>query len=108
MTFVTHGADLNVTLVNPNTKQAQSMINRYINTRRGDSIWKAYQKPSSRKVQAFQEILKEMNEVDGWGMRITGAGSDIFSCAYLVMNENDEKYLIYHTPSNRFAIKYNV
>ena len=94
---------LNVTMVNPSTQQAQHMLNAYERTTRGDSIYTAYGKPSSKKVHAFFEIKKEMDDVGGYRMRITGAGSDIFSCAYTLPVE-DKKYLIYHTPSNRFAV----
>ena len=105
MTLATKGIDLNVTYVNPNTKKAQHMINAFINSRRGDSIFKAYAKPSQKKIEAFYEIEREMRDVDGYGMRITGAGSDIFSCAYKLVDPEGHTYLIYHTPCNRFAIK---
>ena len=111
MILLTAGADLNVTYVKPSTQKAKDMVHRYLYTQRGDSIYKAYGKPSSRKVDAFFQIVREQKEVDGWGMKITGAGSDVFSCAYLVMahleeEKEDKKYLIYHTPTNRFAIPY--
>lgn len=104
MTLSTHSIDLNVTLLNPNTKQAKSCLHKYNFTQKGSSIFTAYGKPSNRKVQAFNEIKKEMETVGGWGMRITGAGSDIFSCAYKVNCDDGKDYLIYHTPCNRFAI----
>ena len=104
MTLLTHGDDLNVTLLNPNTQRAQTLIRSYRNTTRGNDIYKAYKKPSSRKVAAFQEIKKEMKAVGGYGIKITGAGSDFFSCAYKVEGDDDNIYLIYHTAINRFAI----
>lgn len=104
MTLLTHGDDLNVTLLNPNTKRARSLVRSYRNTTKGDDIYKAYKKPSSRKVNAFQEIKKEMEAVGGYSLRITGAGSDFFSCAYKVEGDDNKLYLIYHTAVNRFAI----
>ena len=96
---------LSVIFVKPTTKKGEHLISRYEHAK-FDSIHKAYGKPSSAKVSAFNEILKEMSEVGGTGMRITGAGSDIFSCAYKVKELLGETYLIYHTPLNRFAVLY--
>ena len=109
MTLLTEGIDLNVTLVKLSTKQAQGMVNRWFNSKYGDNIYKAYKKPSSTKVSTFNEIKKEVREVDGFSLRITGAGCDIYSCAYKVKAHTEDQpdfktYLIYHTPSNRFAI----
>ena len=98
------GITLDCTWLNPTTQKAQRVIHMYEYTRKGDSIFKAYGKPSAAKVEAFFKIQKEMQEVNGWGMRITGAGSDVFSCAYKVKDGSDYTYLVYHTPSNRFVI----
>lgn len=101
----------NITLVctklNTSTEEARTKIRRYDNAKY-DDIYKAYKKPSCRKVSAFNEIKKEMVNVKGYDMRITGAGSDVFSCAYKVKDGSDVVWLIYHTPSNRFAIEYSV
>lgn len=101
-----------MTNLNEHTKAAQSMISRYINTTKGSSIYKAYCKPSAAKVEACDKIKKEMSEVGGYGFRITGAGSHFFSCAYLVNHIADgetepTKYLIYHTASKIYRIKYD-
>lgn len=101
-----NGCELNVTWVNPSTKQGSRMIRKYVLTTKGDSIFTAYKRPSTNKVVAFREISKEMIRVNGFGMRITGAGSEIFSCAYRVKDKDGNIYLIYHTPTNRFAIQY--
>ena len=107
MTLLTAGADLEVTMVNPSTKKARRLVYAYIMSEKGDSIFKAYGSPSAKKVEAFNHIIKEMESVNGWGIRITGAGSNYFSCAYLVMGEDRKKYLIYHTHVNRYAISFN-
>ena len=104
--YTASGKVLNVTWVNPTTKQGQRIMHMYEYTQKGDSIFKAYGKPSNRKIEAFNEIAKERVDVGGWGMRITGAGSDVFSCAYQVKDGSDITYLVYHTPSNRFAVEY--
>ena len=105
MNLITLGINLNVTPINPTTKKAEHMIHAYEKST-ASTIWQAYGKPSDRKVSAYQKIVKEMSEAKGYGMRITGAGSDIFSCAYVLKDPEGHRYLIYHTPSNRFAIKY--
>jgi hypothetical protein len=102
------GITLVCTKLNRNTKQAERVIHMYEYTRKGNSIYTAYGKPSDKKVDAFNEIKSEMERVKGFNMRITGAGSDVFSCAYQVKDGSDITYLIYHTPSNRFVIEYKV
>ena len=106
--YTKNGSKLDVTWINRTTQKAERVIHMYEYTRKGDSIYKAYCRPSQRKVDAFNEILKEMQSVGGSNMRITGAGSDVFSCAYQVKDGSDITYLIYHTPDNRFAIEYKV
>ena len=101
-----NGSELNVTWINPTTKKAKRVIRMYEYTKKGNSIFKAYNRPSNKKIGAFYDILKEMSDVGGFNMRITGAGSDVFSCAYQVKDGSDITYLVYHTPSNRFAVEY--
>lgn len=82
------------------------MIRNYERTTKGDSIFTAYKCPPTKKVVAFKEISEEMTRVNGFGMRITGAVADIFSCAYRVKDNSGKIYIIYHTLDNRFAIQY--
>jgi len=103
-----NGSKLNVTWLNTTTQKAQRVIHMYEYTKKGDSIFKAYNHPSDRKIDAFNQILREMVNVGGFNMRITGAGSDVFSCAYQVKDGSGITYLVYHTPDNRFAIEYKV
>lgn len=93
-----------MTELNPSTQKAQGYIARYKNAKYSD-ILQAYGKPSSTKIAAFNKIKTTMSEVGGTGMRITGAGSDIFSCAYKLI-EKGVTYLIYHTPCNVFKIRF--
>lgn len=95
------------TKVNRNTKQAERIIRAYEKAKY-DDILKAYGRPSSRKISSFNEIKNEMVRVKGFNMRITGAGSDVYSCAYQVKDGSDITYIIYHTPSNRFCVEYKV
>lgn len=101
------GNTLNVTWVNSSTQQAKGIINRYEKAKY-DDIHKAYGKPSSKKISSFAIIKQEMAKVHGTGMRITGAGCDVYSCAYQVKDGSGITYIIYHTPSNRFCVEYKV
>lgn len=86
--------------LNKDTQKAQSAIKRYNANKLGSSIFDAYKKPSAAKIHAFKVIKNEMDEVGGKNMRITGAGCDVFSCAYQLGND-----LIWHTPCYRFRIE---
>lgn len=101
------GKELNVTWLNNTTQKAKRVIRCYERSNCND-IYKAYNKPSSTKVSTFYEIKKEMVNVSGFDIRITGAGSDVYSCAYQVKDGSGVTYLIYHTPCNRFAIEYKI
>ena len=101
------GKDLDITWLNRTTQKAQRVIRCYETSSKND-IYKAYACPSGTKVSTFYEIRKEMANVLGFDIRITGAGSDVYSCAYQVKDGSGVTYLIYHTPSNRFAIEYKV
>ena len=95
-----------MTQLNFHTLQAQSMINNYLNTRK-DCIFEVYEKPSAAKINAFNDIKKEMSDIGGYDIRVTTAGKNYFSVAYL-LDENDEKWLIYHTASKCFKICYKL
>lgn len=93
------------TILNEKTKDAQKKIERYNESNKYD-IYDAYTQPSSTKVSSFYKLLNKMKELDGYDMKITGAGSDNYSCAYKI-KENEAVYLIYETRLNSFKIKYN-
>lgn len=97
--------DLAVTFVKNTTQKGQRILGAY-ECAKYDDIYKAYKKPSSHKVAAFYEIMNEMDRVGGSDMRITGAGSNYFSCAYKVEDEGHGfDYIIYHTQCNRFCVQ---
>ena len=99
-----NGGKLNVTWLNAPTQKAQRVLHCYNAYPHRDSIYKAYGRPSSTKVSTFFEIKKEMSDVGGYDIRITGAGSDVYSCAYRVKDGAGYEFMVYHTPGNRFAI----
>ena len=97
--------DLEVTFIKNTTQKGQHIIRAY-ECAKYDDICKAYKKPSINKVAAFNDIKKEMNRVGGTNIRITGAGSDFFSCTYKVRDEvHGFDYIIYHTRFNRFCVQ---
>lgn len=101
---------LEVTFVKNTTQKGQQIIRAYENAKY-DDIRKAYGRPSSNKIEIFNEIVKEMKDAGGSGMRITGAGNDYFSCAYKVRdgacinNGHGFDYIIYHTHVNKFCVQ---
>lgn len=94
----------NYTYLNYTTQQAQRYIYNYSKSTCTD-IYDAYEKPSSYKVRSFMELLEKMKNLGGRDMRITGAGSNYYSCAYL-LDEDYDTYLIYETACNTFKMKY--
>ena len=60
-------------------------------------VREAYKNPSYFKKAAFDAIWMEMHRLGGHDLRITGANSMHFSCAYVLGDK-----LIYHTHANRY------
>lgn len=94
----------NYTYLNYTTQQAQRFIYRYDKSNK-HTIYEAYNSPSTEKVQTFYELVEKMKELGGRDMRITGAGSNYYSCAYL-LDEDSDTYLIYETHANTYKMKY--
>lgn len=86
-----------------NQKQ-EDMFHRYCNSS-VTSLHEVYKSWSNDKEEAFKACLSDMKRNGGQDMRITGARSNFFSCAYSI-NREDGAYLVYHTRWNRFEFKY--
>lgn len=86
-----------------NQKQAD-MFCKYCNSN-ATSLHDVYKTWSAEKEEAFKACLSDMKRNDGQDMRITGASSNFFSCAYRIIRD-DGAYLVYHTHCNRFEFKY--
>lgn len=86
-----------------NQKQAE-MFRKYCNSS-ATSLRDVYDTWSDKKEEAFKACLSDMNRNGGQDMRITGASSNFFSCAYRIIRD-DGAYLVYHTRCNRFEFKY--
>lgn len=89
-----------------NKKQAEiiSNYNYYANTKGYRTIFDAYSKPSSAKINAYYSIKAECDNVNGYGYTVLGASSHFFSCAYKFDDESGITHLIYHTHANRYDI----
>lgn len=93
------------TLLNSNTQKAQNFLYNYLNAKY-DDVEKFYNNPSTYKVQAQSKIMAYMYHLDGWGYRVCGGNSSMFTAGWLV-KFNDKTYLIYETAFNTYAIEYN-
>ena len=97
--------ELNYTFLNYETKRAKRYLTMY-DWSTDEDIYDAYKKPSDSKVSSFRNIKATMRDVDGYDMKITGAGSDYYSCAYKVKVDEGE-FLVYETYANRYLIPYH-
>lgn len=91
-----------------NNKQINEAYQRYLfGTTNGD-IYSAYQRPSVRKVHAWNSCEELCRKYEGTGLRIIGHNSMIFSAGFIGYVENEEtgeleKSFVYITPSyNRY------
>ena len=83
-------------------KYQQAMLNAY-ESATCDSIFKAYARPSNRKVSIFTGIESGMRTVSGFGLKVTGHNSNFFSCGYLYPDqETGALRLAYFTPSRSY------
>ena len=84
------------------TKKARAIIDTFNSNywNRG-TIWEAYQKPSSTKVRAYEEILRRALDTEGYNhdLRITGASCHFFSTMYSY-TDSEGTHIVYDTPSN--------
>ena len=93
------------TLINRNTKRASGMIASYEYSKRdGNSIYNAYEKPSSEKKDAFVYCQKLLSECKGKYPKITGKNCYYFSYAFKCQDEDGNWYLIYITASADYII----
>ena len=94
---------------NLNTKKAQQFVNNYKYST-AHCLYDVYVAPSRNKTAIERKIIANMFEFNGDRYRVTSHNCQIFSCAYLLVAADSEtgeciKYLIYYTPSSRYAIE---
>jgi hypothetical protein len=79
------------TKVNLGTQRASQMILEFNRKYyKGETLYDVYKTCSAKKIQSWEAIKKQCEELDGWNLHITGAGSHNYSCiyAYKKMSEN--------------------
>lgn len=83
------------------TKKNQGMLWSYEHAT-ARTIWEAYSRPSYAKVKAYtNDCLKQMQELNGYDGRITGASSHFFSYAFRYLKDGAE-HLRYITYANNY------
>lgn len=88
------------------TKKQQGMKWAYDNARYR-SLKEAYKTCSTAKEKAFEYCLRDMLDLDGFDMRITGCGTFTFSCAFQFVDFNGCLCLRYHTAQNVYTFVIN-
>lgn len=85
------------------TKKEQNMLWSYEHAK-CENIMQAYNRPSRRKIEAFDDCRRKENELNGYGGRITGASSHFFSYAFKY-EKNGKKFLYYITYANDYSFE---
>lgn len=71
------------TKVNMGTQRAYGMIadfnRKYY---KGETLYDCYKSVSSAKVRSWEAIKRQCEELNGYNLHITGAGSHMYSCIY--------------------------
>ena len=88
------------------TKKQAEIINRY-NRSTSYGLRDVYERYSTAKAVAEEDILREMRNRNGYGYKILGAHSCTFSCAYLYDVDNTT-FIVYHTAQNCAEFVYEV
>lgn len=97
---------LSTTKVNATTQKGQSIIRDLNYNRACDDIFKAYDRPSSRKVSSFLRIWDRAHETEGYNhdLHIVGAGSHFYSTIYSVSNADGTTSIIKDTRDNVYEV----
>lgn len=93
-----------MTEIKNTTKKAQEIINDYNRAGYG-SIFQAYGRPSSTKVNAWLEIERRATQTAGYNhdLKVCGAGSFNFSTIYSY-TENGHTHIIKDTAQNIYKV----
>lgn len=87
-------------LIGKKSKMANDYMRRYARNTDKPHLMQNYGTCSERKKEAWCEICSRLREV-----RITGAGTDFFSCAgKLVDKDTGDEYFVIETPSYSYAV----
>ena len=61
-----------------------------------------YEKPSSAKIMAEEEIQKEMVSKNGYDYRIISHNCNMFTCGYSYKDNDDHLHFVYHTKYDEY------
>ena len=90
----------NYNMIGRTSKMANDFMRRYARHADKPDLMDNYKTCSEAKKSAWREICSRLTQV-----RITGAGSDIFSCAgRLVDKDTGDEYFVIETPSYSYAV----
>ena len=68
---------------------------------KGYSVYDVYERPSIYKVKAENEILKEMEDLNGYGYHIISYNTCMFTCGYYYKDDLGRVHFVYHTKTRR-------
>lgn len=95
---------MNFTKITPTSQRGKAIIRSYENS---DiyTLREAYAYSYSRaKERAYDDCVAMMNELNGYGLRITGACGTNFSVGFVFVNDDGKKCLAYITYRNNYVI----
>ena len=93
-----------MTEIKSTTQRGQQMCRAYKWSNKYN-IHSAYDRPSLRKINAWEYCKKLCEENNGYGLKITGHNTCTFSAGFL-FNKDGSTYLCYITPSYDYVVLY--
>ena len=96
---------MNTTKIKATTKAGQRIIWEFNNIYSG-GIYDAYDRPSRRKVHAYEEIRDRAKQTSGYNfdLRVVGKSSHFFSTIYSVKNDDGTTSIIKDTANNIYEV----
>ena len=95
-----------MTKLNRNTQKAQQIIHELNYNTACDDIYKAYDKPSSRKVSSFLEIWRRANDTEGYNhdLHVVGHSCHMYSTVYS-FTVDGSTFVVKDTPCNTYIVE---
>lgn len=91
--------------INAGTQKAEEMIHSFnYRHRKGESLYDVYGNVSKAKMESWEKIRQTCNELNGWNLHITGAGSYQYSCMYAFKNDDGNIVLRKETSANTYDL----
>lgn len=83
------------------TREQERMLTNWQRAYGQDTLYHIYKTPSRKKVEALEEIKKEMKENNGHSLRVFNGNTFQYSCAYLYIDTCYNMHMVYHTATNK-------